>query len=65
MGGGVRLVVNISDDFFTGFFHIMQIKICTLQQERNSAVSTPSKFYNFRLCFLFLLYQGPWASWRL
>lgn len=32
MGGGARLVINISDNFFTGFFHIIQVKIYTLQQ---------------------------------
>lgn len=36
MGGGARLVINISDDFFPpGSFHRMQVKIPTVQQERN------------------------------
>lgn len=36
MGGGARLVINISDDFFSpGSFHRIQVKIHTVQQERN------------------------------
>lgn len=65
-GRRVRLLVNMSDDFFSLFFfftifpHIMQIKIFTLQQERNSDKAS-SQFYAFQLSSLSCSTQA-WVS---
>ena len=63
MGGGARLVINISDDFFflTGFFHIMQRKICTLH--RKGIMQTRHQANSILFCFvLFSSFTNGYGS---